>query len=382
MFFKKAFFLSFIYFSGFSVFSQVAVEKSFALNPKDSENFQAFSFQIDEVIDNRFDKTSIGIIQRGTANTRFFLDFETSLPQEIKWYLERKMPEIENARKYTLRVNEFFIKEVTKAFNEDGVATLNVDFLTKDTSGNYYFLGNYVANIWNDSKSLDVTGKHTQRAAKALKSCFSGFQKDFENGTLENREILVEKAGSFINNKLDDSEAKLFQTYVDFYNWNPVSDLAEEEVTIRPMDNEDGFEKYEISFQNKKSPSKYFIWWDGSHYYINSGVFSESKYYVKSYLIGTYLLFNENLKSNYYLAMGKSGLFYFSKQRHYLFSIEEGIIYQLKDKNIKKYLKEFLPDYYKAYKKEPDNTQLLNEILLKLYDTNGDLRNTVQNIQG
>ena len=294
---------------------------------------------VSEVIDNRFDRTSIGIIQLGIYNNRQFVTLAPSFTDQLQVICNKLLPKSVNKSSFVIRINELFIAEESKAFSEGAKAYVNIDVLSK-LDGSYFFQKNYSNLVLNENFSLDVTGKHKYRIVEAIRNCIEEFSLDFENSNLNNRRIELEKSGDFDKNLSDHTSPTLFSNYVDFYNGFEITDSIS--YTKKENPNRDMTEKIFLKNEDEEHLEESFFY-DGKDYYINAKVFSNKAYFVRTHKIDEFLLFNDRVMSNYFLAMGKSGLFYHNERRCYVFSVKTGIVYMVLRGKMKTLLEDDYP---------------------------------------
>lgn len=96
--------------------SQDIKVKTLSLKLETSEVSENVNFYVENVIDNRFSKSYIGIVQLGFNNTRFPATFEQNFSQEIKAYLDVIFPKKPGFMPVIIRINELIIAENTEAF--------------------------------------------------------------------------------------------------------------------------------------------------------------------------------------------------------------------------------------------------------------------------
>lgn len=333
-------------------FSQTPTAITINLEDAYPETIPNFNFFIEETIDNRFDKTSIGIVQKGMGNRRYFADLDSPIGFAFQNLNNHLFAESLDKEPYVIRINELFVREETKAVKEQGFAFIDFDILQKKNDTTYIFLKNYNAEVSNDKYSIDVTGKHNERIVASYIACLEKFSNDIENGfNFLNKKIAIRTKNNFLeNHSSKGSSPAYYHTYTDFYN---AFENTEANFTVgQTFTDRDLVEKVFIR-DSKDSHCRDFIYYDGENYYLNAKTYSNDQYFVKTYpFLNNTLLFNDQLMSNYYLAMGKSGFWYNTPRSSYLFSPEDGVIYWINKAKMKTLLKENHPKLFKQFKRD------------------------------
>lgn len=291
-FMKKLFALFFVVVSTVG-FSQNKLEfHKVSLKDKKDKAF-GFSFYVENVYDGRQFKENIGTVQKGGFNRKVVANFEKSLPVEIFDYLAVICPSEESKSKISIRVNDLYVSELTRAMSETGYATVSIDVIeTKDTTG--YIVGSYIAST--ESNGMDVTGSHDERLKKVLQECLTNYMKTSE----EDKTAILYDDNFNINSKtITDVPSKgVYLNYADVLNGKPIS-LADFEITNK----KDRF--YLLNKLSRSEELNYYGFSDGQDFYINASKYASSRYYAKTEIIsGKYYVENVIYNSNNAVAMG------------------------------------------------------------------------------
>ncbi|MFV8377238.1 hypothetical protein [Flavobacterium sp. LB3R33] len=94
--------------------------------------------------DGRHFKENIGTVQKGGFNRKVLANFEKPLLEEFSDYLSIICPKQENKPKISIRINDLYVSELTRAMSETGYATLAIDVI-ESKEGVDYVIGLYTA---------------------------------------------------------------------------------------------------------------------------------------------------------------------------------------------------------------------------------------------
>lgn len=94
--------------------------------------------------DGRHFKENIGTVQKGGFNSKVLANFEKPLLEEFFDYLSIICPKQENKPKISIRINDLYVSELTRAMSETGYATLAIDVI-ESKEGVDYVIGLYTA---------------------------------------------------------------------------------------------------------------------------------------------------------------------------------------------------------------------------------------------
>lgn len=130
------------------------------------------SFYIEQVIDSRLVKASVGEVQTGMLNSKAAANFAQPLDQELSAFFTASLPKQVAQVPVILRVNKLWVSEHTTYSSETGTAEAVVDFYYKSDSG-YHKL--YSAIAIASQQGLDVTKKHEENIARVLADCLKQF---------------------------------------------------------------------------------------------------------------------------------------------------------------------------------------------------------------
>ncbi|MFV8325033.1 hypothetical protein [Flavobacterium sp. ZS1P14] len=141
------------------VFSQNKTEyHTISLKDKNDKT-SGFNFYVENVYDGRQFKENIGTVQKGGFNRKVLANFEKALTEEFFDYLAVICPKQENKPKISIRINDLYVSELTRAMSETGYATVVIDII-ESKGGTDYVVGTYTASA--ESNGMDVTNKHDE----------------------------------------------------------------------------------------------------------------------------------------------------------------------------------------------------------------------------
>ena len=291
-FMKKLFALFFVVVSTVG-FSQNKLEFHKVSLKDKKDKAVGFNFYVENVDDGRQFKENIGTVQKGGFNRKVVANFEKPLAVEIFDYLALICPSEESKSKISIRVNDLYVSELTRAMSETGYATVSIDVIeTKDTTA--YIVGSYIAST--ESNGMDVTGSHDERLKKVLQECLTNYMKTSE----EDKTAILYDNNFNINSKtITDVPSKgVYLNYADVLNGKPIS-IADFEITNK----KDRY--YLINKLSRSEELNYYGFSDGQDFYINISKYASSRYYAKTEIIsGKYYVENVIYNSNNAIAMG------------------------------------------------------------------------------
>jgi hypothetical protein len=276
-----------------AVFSQNKTEfHKISLKDK-SDRAVGFNFYVENVYDGRQFKENIGTVQKGGFNRKVLANFEKPLAEEFFDYLAIICPKEEIKPKISIRINDVYVSELTRAMSETGYATLAVDVI-ESKDGVDYIVGSYTAST--ESNGMDVTGKHDERLKKVLQDCLSSYIKTSD----ANKTALVFDANQSGKSKMitDVPLKGVYVTYADVLNGKPFDD-ANFEISNK----KERF--YLLNKATNLEELNYYGFSDGENFYINVSKYASSKHYAKTEIIsGKYYIENVIYNPNNAIAMG------------------------------------------------------------------------------
>ena len=233
---------------------------SFGLIPAFAQFSQKFSlknqvltiprqqYKLEELVDGRERKESIGLVQTGVLNKKKFAVFEKSLEEEFSVVLKNSDVFLQEGDPITIRITKLNVDEITSFSKETGRAELVADFFLK-SGEEYIYLNSFHGS--SETISLDVTLYHPNLIVKSLESVLiqfstflakdslqssvgfssaelnSGVQVEIDPSTIEILNVMEYKDGiylnfqEFLNNNpsitsgyeiADDNKVKVWQT--------------------------------------------------------------------------------------------------------------------------------------------------------------------------
>nr|WP_309759109.1 DUF6563 family protein [Flavobacterium sp.] len=258
-----------------------------------SDKALGFDFYVEKVYDGRQFKENIGTVQKGGFNRKVLANFEKSLSEEFFDYLSIICPKDEKKPKISIRVNDLFISELTRAMSETGYATIEIDVI-ESKEGTDYIVGSYIATT--ESNGMDVTGKHDERLKKVLQECLTNYLK---TNVSEKTKVAFEVDQNIKNKTIVNLPPKgVYLTYLDVLNGKPNDDANFEIVNKKER-------FYLLNKVTRSEEMNYYGFSDGENFYINVSKYASSRYYSKTEIINSkYFIENVIYNPNNAIAMG------------------------------------------------------------------------------
>lgn len=251
------------------------------------------NFYVENVYDGRQFKGNIGTVQKGGFNRKVLANFEKPLAEEFFDYLAVICPKEDNKPKISIRVNDLYVSELTRAMSETGYATLEIDVI-ESKAGVDYIVGSYIAST--ESNGMDVTGKHDERLKKVLQDCLTDYLKtsDADKTTLAFEVDQNIKNKTLVNVPLKG----IYLTYLDVLNGKPLDDA-----NFDIINKKERF--YLFNKATKAEEKNYYGFSDGQNFYINVSKYASVRHYAKTEIInGKYFIENVVYNPNNAIAMG------------------------------------------------------------------------------
>lgn len=323
-----------------------------------------YNFYIENVIDGRQFKGNIGTVQKGAFNRKVLANFETSLVEEFSNYLGVICPKDENKPNISIRINDLYVSELTRALSETGFATIVVDVLEiKD--GVSYSVGTY--NASTESNGMDVTNKHDERIKKVLQECLNSYVKTAD---VDKTRIVIDSNTASVTNKVLSVPNKgIYLSYSDVLHDRP-SDDSNFEISNKSN------KFYLMNKSSKEKEMNYYGFSDGETFYINVSKYANSKYYAKSEMIGGKyfiedVLYNVNNVAAMSAMFGLVGALIATSDTSVpmLIDCNTGQPTFLSKNEIKTMLSPY-PELLKEYKKSSKTNTDIKNILVKYYNEN------------
>ncbi|MEN8249377.1 MAG: hypothetical protein ABFS32_10635 [Bacteroidota bacterium] len=163
---KKLFFILMLSLLSFQLsFGQISHEITLTY---ERLNLPDRQFYIDSIIDNRNDKSNIGLIYQRTSNTRLPLVFADGFNESLKKYINHLLPREGTQVPIILKINKLEVLEEKSKADEFGFVNLEVE----------YYFNQY--QIYSDEqiaevKNLEVTNLHESNIRQTLKESFTEF---------------------------------------------------------------------------------------------------------------------------------------------------------------------------------------------------------------
>lgn len=263
-----------------------------SLNDKNDKAL-GFNFYVENVYDGRQFKENIGTVQKGAFNRKVLADFEKPLELEISDYLAIICPKGENKSKISIRVNDLYVSELTRAMSETGYATLGIDVIEAKDSIDY-IVGSYIVST--ESNGMDVTNKHDERLKKVLQECLTNYAKTNDTDKTHLAFVVNQKIES--KAIISTPPKGVYLTYVDVLNSKPLDDA-----NFKITNKKEKF--YLVNKSNGTDDMNYYGFSDGEIFYLNVSKYASSSHYAKTEIIGgKYYIDNVIYNPNNAIAMG------------------------------------------------------------------------------
>jgi hypothetical protein len=319
-------------------------------------------FNLIEVVDNRPIKGSIGTVKKGLSNLPTYAVLPGALDAYLLQFLQQNVSTYTEVPDLMLKVDHFQISERTLAAKEIGYAEVGVEFLLEE-KGTIYSLGKFESK--REVTGMDVTGKHGENLFYALKDCINQFSVS-ENEPVA---ILLDNSSFAITDFHPFMRKSTYHTYTDWTNISHVSG----EFEIKGKNVRGNFPRYLAKdSQTKKKMKGLFGFSDGEAFYLNASNYSYgNNYYVKSQLIGPFLLFEDQITDPMAgVAFGMIGALASMRINIYVLDSRSGMVRILDDL----YMKELLhghPELMQAWKlaagkKRENQKEVISQLNAKL----------------
>lgn len=193
-------------------------EKFYLITLNDVNNQKIESnFCIDKIYDGRQFKENIGFAQKSIANIKMAINFKNSLVDEFSSFLNKLYPKSDTKKSISIRVNDVYLTESTSSNKETGYATVVVDVIEK-IGNKDYIVGSYSSVV--ESSSADVTSKHSERLASAIKKCFDDYSS--LNNKFKNPIYFDPLVVGDTTNIQQSIKKGIYLNYIDVLNRNPL----------------------------------------------------------------------------------------------------------------------------------------------------------------
>ena len=130
------------------------------------------NFYISKVIDERKDKSIIGISQKGAFNKKINTKFTDGVEISVFNFISNSLPKEEGQKEIVVKIIELQISEVT-VWNETGKATIKMDFYSYNDAG--HFVKVFQTGAVIAESSIDVTKRHEARIRQTIINCMEKF---------------------------------------------------------------------------------------------------------------------------------------------------------------------------------------------------------------
>jgi hypothetical protein len=159
-------------------------------------------FYIDSIVDNRIEKSNIGIVQKGLFNTKYPAQLKNGLSKSLLEYFNYSLTKESELIPVTIKVNKFEISEKTRVADEFGFADILLEFYHKND-----MLFSSKQHI--EVTSMDVTRLHEENIREALKKSLIDFN---------NSEWLAKYSGKTININTNKPDSIATDIYTSQYS--------------------------------------------------------------------------------------------------------------------------------------------------------------------
>jgi hypothetical protein len=233
-----------------------------------------YGYYVEEVLDARTNKDSIGFVLTGMKDVKTSADIENSLESSLLNLFQRSFPKKEGLKPMTIRVNHFEIYEISKVNKLAAIFMVNLTFLEKTKNG-YTELYNVGCTI--DEFALNPTKIHDDNIVQGVNYCCKIFSEHARISRLwqRNFDINTPNDSIFANYpilRVQKPKAGVFKTIEDFRDNLPdtsaqFSFYSEKEV----FENQWIYKaKWDSGFKIEDSDDLYALC-DGVHYYLKYG---------------------------------------------------------------------------------------------------------------
>ena len=316
------------------------------------------NFSISKVYDGRQFKENIGTVQKGPFNKKVLANFEKPLEEEFFDYLSVILPP--SSKTISIRINDLYISEFTKAFSETGFATIVLDVI-EQKEGADYIVGTY--SYTAEGSGMDVTAKHDNR----LKGALIQILTEYKMTSPEKKTMIGFDSNQVVVNRVlvDTPKKGIYLTYADVLNEKP---FAEDFSFTNKK------EQYYIMDADRKDKSNYFGFSDGNNFYINVSKYANAKFYAKTSVVGNKyfvedVVYDPNSITAAGAMFGLVGVLIASSSGGsvpMLIDCYSGQPIFLSNSEIKTMLKP-VPELYNEYKESKKSNQDIKNILEKYY---------------
>jgi hypothetical protein len=132
----------------------------------------SLSYRVVKVIDSRKDKSNIGWVQTGLANSRRFAVFQQPAEQEVMNLIGRSQPYNDNLKNVILRIEYLGVSEQTLAMSETAKAEVALDLFYTNGDSAWFIARKHTTE---ESKGMDVTRHHSKNIAIAIEDIVRQF---------------------------------------------------------------------------------------------------------------------------------------------------------------------------------------------------------------
>ena len=129
------------------------------------------NINIDQIIDLRYDQTSIGWVNEGMINFKTIADFDDNFTTTLEDFIKANSSVSGQSIPVIMKVNKFLISERTEPTREYATADISLEFLAKKDSG--FIKITEATSIIQTTSRIDITGNHPENIVKALEECFA-----------------------------------------------------------------------------------------------------------------------------------------------------------------------------------------------------------------
>lgn len=330
-------------------------------------------FYIDSVIDNRLVKTDIGMAQKGLFNKKVRASFERDFEKEIYDYCRSVLPPEENKQPFIIRMNTLQVSEKTTAFNELGIAVLNMDIIQRSPEG--YLLKYRFSDTVKES-GMDVTAGHDDRIKKLFQTAFENMMSK----GVEGLESVVIHPGENVQFEIFDQDppSGLYATYLELA---ALEVIENKEYQVTPHKKH----PHRVHVEDKAgAPVLHYALVHESKLYLNAANYSADRYFVETRRVGKYLLFhdtfiNPDKAAGMAGAFGMIGVAASNEGNHVLLDLETGGLFIIDNQKMKKALRKVNPRLYDLYRKNEKDLDRMKDLFDYLFK-NQEQKNQVLEI--
>jgi len=347
------FLLSFLFIFSFSSFL-LGQGKAHLITLNPTETLNAPSFYITKVIDQRANKESIGVVQKGMGNRQVRANFPADFSAHLLSTFNKILIPNKDRQGLQVIIHQLYISERTSAWSELATCELKLEF-AKEVDGSLSSLGVFQNTV--SGKGAEVTKKHGRHIVEGLvKSILQLKGTDWKNKEATPITAVESNPSSDTPSKVLDlnliPKKGLYTSYNALLKNEPDLAIPYEVKLLKQTKKIEHFQVYHKG--TKKRIKGLFGFSDGINFCLSASQFAIAEHFVKPKMIGRYIYFEDTFvpKSAVAASAGFGLLGAAASKRQYGVALDShtGITVVLTNGNMYKLLKPH-PKLLQAYKK-------------------------------